>query len=445
MPEHGDRSRALDAPVAMLGALTNRVRRQAAKSPAWPGASAELAVRGSSAALYTLLAVMFINMLGFGIIVPLLPFYGASFRAAPWQIMLVFSAYSMGSFFGEPFWGRLSDRIGRRPILISTIAANCLCYGALAFAPNILVAFLIRFFGGMAAGNGSVVQGYIADVTPLEERAGRMAKLGAAYNIGFILGPFVGGTMAKTSVGHIGFQIPLLAASGLAGLSAIGIALFVRESRAPRPPRGKTPSRWRMFGYAARHPVIGRLMLLTFFVGFAFTGIEATFGLWAQHKFGWQPRDVGLCFGVAGAASAFTQFFITGALSRRFGAAPMLALGMAGTVITVALQPFSDGHWPTIALMALSSVFSSIAFPNAGALMSGVIDPDNQGQIMGLNNATGAFSRFVGPLCAGFIFAGLSVDAPFFAAAFIVAPAILLALSAGRAAKAKPVLLSTGG
>ncbi len=431
MPEVKDRS---DAPIGAADAMTIEGK----ATPAPPRR------RDSAAALYTLLAVMFINMLGFGIIVPLLPFYGASFHAAPWQIALIFSAYSMGSFFGEPFWGRLSDRIGRRPILISTIAANCLCYGALAFAPNILIAFLIRFFGGMAAGNGSVVQGYIADVTPLEERAGRMARLGAAYNIGFILGPFVGGTMAKTSVGPIGFQIPLLAASGLAGLSAIGIALFVKESRAPRQIRVKTPNPWRMFGYATRHPVIGRLMLLTFFVGLAFTGIESTFGLWAQHRFGWRPRDVGLCFGVAGAASAFTQFFVTGALSRRFGNARMLALGMAGTVCSIALQPFSDGRWSTVALMAVASICSSVAFPNAGALMSGAIDPDNQGQISGLNNATGALARFIGPLCAGLVFADLSVNGPFFIAALIVAPAILLALAAGRAANRSAVLLSTG-
>ena len=145
----------------------------------------------SAAALYTLLSVMFINMLGFGVIVPFLPFYAASFHASAWQIGLVFSAYSMGSFVGEPFWGKLSDRIGRKPLLISTVAANCFAYGALAFAPNIWWAIVIRVIGGMAAGNGSVVQGYIADVTPMEHRAGRMAKLGAAYNLGFILGPFV--------------------------------------------------------------------------------------------------------------------------------------------------------------------------------------------------------------------------------------------------------------
>ena len=286
-----------------------------------------------AAALYTLLSVMFINMLGFGVIVPFLPFYAASFHAAPWQIGLVFSAYSIGSFVGEPFWGRLSDRIGRKPILISTVAANCLCYGALAFAPNIWAAIVIRIIGGMAAGNGSVVQGYIADVTPVQLRAGRMARLGAAYNLGFILGPFVGGVLAKPSAGTAGYHLPLLLSSGLCLCSAIGIALVVKESRARRQHEGRQPSRWVMFGYAARHPVVGRLMLLTFSVGVAFTAIESTFALWAQHRFGWVPRDIGLCFGITGAVSACCQFMLTGPLSRRFGEGPMLAVGMAGTVI----------------------------------------------------------------------------------------------------------------
>lgn len=393
------------------------------------------AARRSNAALYSLLSVMFINMLGFGIVVPLLPFYAQSFHAQPWQIAMIFSAYSIGSFFGEPFWGRLSDRIGRRPILISTLTCNCLTYLALAFTRDIYVAFLVRLVGGMAAGNGSVVQGYIADVTPPEDRAGHMAKLGAAYNIGFIVGPFIGGVLARPSAGPIGFQIPLLCTAVLCGLSALGVAVAVRESRVRNQVAGRAPNRWVMFGFAARHPVIGRLILLTFVVGFAFTGIESVFGLWAQHRFGWQPRDVGFCFGVTGAVAAFSQFFITGPLSRRYGETAMLAVGMAGTVVFTALMPLTNGHWPTIVLMAVTGMFQSVAFPNAGALMSRNVDENHQGQVMGLNNAAGAFARFVGPLSAGLVFSGISVDGPFYLGALIIAPAIALALSAGRAAR----------
>lgn len=390
--------------------------------------------RGSAAAMYTLLSVMFINILGFGIVVPLLPFYGASFHAPPWQIALIFSAYSIGSFIGEPFWGRLSDRIGRKPILVATVLANCLCYGALAFAPSIWIAFLIRLAGGMAAGNGSVVQGYIADVTPPEHLAGRMARLGAAYNMGFILGPFVGGVLAKPSSGPLGFQIPLLAASALALCSAIGIALAVKESRRAKSAGAKPQSPWAAAGIVFRHPVIGPLVLLVFLVGFAFNGIESIFALWAHHRYAWQPRDVGLCFGLAGLVSSPTQFFLTGALSRRYGEARMLAVGMVGTVVAMTLQPFGGGGWVTYALMAMTALASSVAFPNAGALISRAIDEHNQGQIMGLSNAISALSRVVGPQAASFFFVSMSVDAPFFLGAVIVVPAIFLALAAGRAA-----------
>ena len=395
----------------------------------------------SAAALYTLLSVMFINMLGFGVIVPFLPFYAASFNAAPWQIGLVFSAYSMGSFFGEPFWGRLSDRIGRKPLLISTVAANCLCYGALAFAPNIWAAILIRVLGGLAAGNGSVVQGYIADVTPVQYRAGRMAKLGAAYNLGFILGPFVGGMLAKPGAGTAGYHLPLLMSSFLCACSAIGIALVVKESRERRQYVGRQPSRWVMFGYAAKHPVVGRLMLLTFSVGVAFTAVESTFALWARHRFGWTPRDVGLCFGVTGAVSACCQFLLTGPLSRRFGEGPMLAAGMAGSVICTALMPLSTGGLVTVALMALMALSQSVAFPNSGALLSRSVDPDHQGQIMGLNNATGALARVTGPQF-GLGLLGFNINGAFYLGALIVAPAIFLAVGAGRAAQRSGHVLS---
>lgn len=382
----------------------------------------------------SLIAVIFINMLGFGIIVPLLPFYAKSFDAQPWQIALIFSAYSLGAFFGEPFWGRLSDRYGRKPLLITTITGNCLCYLALAFAPNVEAAFVIRLLGGLAAGNGAVVQGYIADVTPPHLRTRRLAHMGAAWNIGLIVGPSLGGVFAHPDAGPIGFQIPLFIASGLSAASALCIALFIRESRRPTFSVADRPSRWSAIGEAARHPVISRLMLLTFLVGFAFTGIESVFGLWAQAKFAWGPREIGVCFAFVGIAAALTQTFVTGRLAERFGEGPMLAAGMTLTMIACALQPLSTNAAMVIALMCLTAIGQSVAWPNVSALISQTADPDRQGQILGLNNAMGALARVVGPFCAAMSFAHVSIEGPFILGALIVAPSIWLALSAARLA-----------
>lgn len=379
----------------------------------------------------SLIAVIFINMLGFGIIVPLLPFYAKSFDAQPWQIGLIFSAYSVGAFFGEPFWGRLSDRYGRKPLLISTITGNCLCYLALAFAPNIWVAFVIRLFGGLAAGNGAVIQGYIADVTPPERRARQLSYQGAAWNLGLIIGPAVGGFFAHPSAGPIGFRIPLFIASGLAALCVLAIILVIRESKIRDQGITHRPSRWAVIGQAATHKVIGRMMLLTFLIGFAFTGIESQFGLWSQARFGWEPRDIAVCFAFTGATAFLTQTFITARMSEKFGEGVMLAIGMAMTALAAAGQVFSVGGPMTIALMCLTAIGQSVSFPNVGAIISRTADPHQQGQILGLNNAMGALARVVGPVCAGLI-VPLARDGPFILGAMMAAPAILLALSAVR-------------
>ena len=226
----------------------------------------------------SLVGVMFINMLGFGIIIPLLPFYAASFNAAPWQIALIFSAVPIGSFFGEPFWGRLSDRLGRKPLLVSTVTGNLLCYLALAFAGDVWTAFAIRLVGGAASGNGAVMQGYIADVTPPGLRARRLSWIGAAASLGLVIGPFVGGVFANPGAGPAGFRVPLLIAAGFSGLALVSPLLFIREPVRHREERPHE-SRFAALGQLTRHPVIGRLMLLTFLVGFAFTGIESVLGL----------------------------------------------------------------------------------------------------------------------------------------------------------------------
>jgi len=394
---------------------------------------------GGGAALPTLISVMFINLLGFGIVIPLLPFYAKSFSAPAWQMSLVFSAYAIGAFFGEPFWGRLSDRIGRRPILISSVCGNCLCYLALAYAPNIAVAFLVRLLGGLASGNASVVQGYIADVTPGEQRAGRMSLLSAAFNVGFIVGPALGGLLAHPSAGHIGFRIPLIVCASLSAICVAGLVLFVRESRVRKLSFTEQPSRWVALGSAIKHPAIGRLMLVTFLAGSAFTGIEFIFGLWTAARFHWGPREVGSAFAVVGIVAACCQLFLTGQLSRRFGEARVLAAGMIMTTIFLALQPHSKGPVMVIVCLALTAFGQSVAWPNISALISRNVDWRHQGQYLGLNNATSSLARLAGPFFTGLAFSTFGVNAPFYVAALLVVPAIVFAFAArGRPDQISP-------
>jgi MFS family permease len=386
----------------------------------------------SSRALPTLLAVMFVNLIGFGIVVPLLPFYARSFHAPAWEMAVIFSAYAMGAFFGEPFWGRMSDRVGRKPILVSTICGNCLCYLALAFAPNIGIAFFVRLLGGLASGNASVIQGYIADVTPMAERSGRMSYLSAAYNLGFIVGPALGGLLADPAAGHDGFRKPLIVAAGLSALCAAGIIVFVRESRFhPHHEFDDGPARWAVAGRALFHPVISRLMLVTLLAGSAFMGIEFVFGLWANARFRWGPREVGMAFAAVGLVAAFSQIALTGWLSRRFGEARVLAAGMALTAVATLLMPHSR-DWMIVLLLALSALGQSVAWPNVSALISRHAEVNHQGQYQGLNNATGALARLAGPLAAGTAFATFGVDTPFYISGLMVVPAVALALRTRR-------------
>ena len=346
---------------------------------------------------------------------------------------LIFSAYSVGAFFGEPFWGRLSDRWGRRPVLILTVCGNCACYLALAFAPGIGIAFLVRFLGGLAAGNNSVVQSYLADVTQESERSHRMAWVSATYNVGFIIGPAMGGWLANPAAGTAGFRVPLFVAAALSALCVAGLVLLVGESRKRADSEPTNPQIRRAFHELFRHPVIARLLLVTLLSGSAFSGVESMFGLWAQSRFTWGPAQVGDTFAVAALVAAFCQITAVGPLSRRFGAARVLAAGMAMTAASVLLLTLSQNARVTIGLIAVAAFGQAIAWPNVAALISRNSDPCEQGACLGLNNAAAALSRLSGPFMLGLAFSLISVNAPFWLAAALVVPAIGLSLSARRA------------
>jgi MFS family permease len=390
----------------------------------------------SNKALYVLLLVVFINLVGFGLVIPLLPFYAKSLKAEPWQITALFSAYSLGQFFAEPFWGRLSDRIGRRPVLIITILANTASYVALAFAPNIWTAFAIRLVGGFGSGNVSTIQGYMADVTPPEQRAGRMGLLGSAFGAGFVVGPALGGLLTHPEAGQLGFQIPLFVAAGMAALASLGVFLFVVESRAPSAPDAPRPHRREALQAAVAHPVLSRVLLVTLVSTAAFAGMESIFGLWTDARFGWGPKQVGLCFAVIGVIASVGQGALTGRLARRFGEPRVLTAGLSIIALSLAITPFAPSGVFVPVFVGLTAFGQSLVFPSVAALISLSSPPDRQGATLGLNMAAGSLARIGGPLLAGPLF-GLAISGPYWFGAVLMLPAIWLAMTiAGRAKQA---------
>ena len=402
-------------------------------------------------ALAVLFAVVFINLVGFGLVVPLLPFFAQSLKAEAWQITLMFSAYSLGQFFAEPFWGRLSDRIGRKPVLLATLAANAVGYLMLAFVPNIWLAIAVRLFTGLGAGNISTVQGYVADVTPPEQRAGRMGLIGAAFGLGFIVGPGLGGLLTQPQLGRLGYQLPIFLAAALAALAAVGVIVFLRESRAKADPTAARPPFLAGLHDARANPVVSRVLVVTLIYMAGFSAMESVFGLWAESRYAWGAREVGLSFMIVGVISTLNQGFLAGRLARRFGEARVLATGMLLFGASLVLQVLAPVEWfpatrmelgglslPVVQgwvipiVMALGACGMSLAMPNISAMISRASPPDRQGAMLGLNMASSSVARIFGPMVAGALFSGLGHDWPFLIGALLTIPAAILAINAGR-------------
>lgn len=402
-------------------------------------------------ALAVLFAVVFINLVGFGLVVPLLPFFAQSLKAEAWQITLMFSAYSLGQFFAEPFWGRLSDRVGRKPVLLVTLVANALGYLMLAFVPNIWLAIAVRLFTGLGAGNISTVQGYVADVTPPEQRAGRMGLIGAAFGLGFIVGPGLGGLLTQPQLGRLGYQLPIFLAAALAALAAIGVMVFLRESRAKADPAAARPAFLAGLKDARTNPVVSRVLVVTLIYMAGFSAMESVFGLWSESRYAWGAREVGLSFMIVGVISVLNQGFLAGRLARRFGEARVLATGMLLFGSSLVLQILAPVQWfpatrlelgglslPVVQgwviplVMAVGACGMSLAMPNISAMISRASPPDRQGAMLGLNMASSSVARIFGPMVAGGLFSGLGHDWPFLIGALLTVPAAVMALNAGR-------------
>jgi MFS transporter, DHA1 family, tetracycline resistance protein len=378
-----------------------------------------------------LLVTVFLNIAGFSLILPLLPFYGKLYGASSFAVACLFAAYSLGNVFGEIFWGRRSDAIGRKPVLVMTTAGAALSYVAFAFAPGLIAALAIRVVTGFFSGTMGVVQGAIADITPPHERAKNMGYFGAAFNLGFATGPAIGGLLADTAQGLSGFHLPIFAAAALAASASLWAVCALRETRPADAAVRSAPSYGEAMAYVRGHPLLLRLFVIAFCGVAAFGSMEAVFGLWTQANFGWTTHEVGLTFLAVGSAGLFVQALLIGPLVARWGEARIILAGLCVLIAAMLFQPILRLPAASVLLMALLMVGHSLAFPNAGSLVSRNTPPDRQGSVMGLNMASNALSRIVGPPLFGWVY-GLSADLPYYACALMIAAMLPVAFGVER-------------
>jgi DHA1 family tetracycline resistance protein-like MFS transporter len=389
----------------------------------------------------TLFLIVFVDLVGFGLVIPLLPFYAVRFAASPQEVTLLLAVFSLMQLATAPLWGRLSDRVGRRPVLMISMAASAIAYLWLGAASALWMVFAARAFAGACAGNIAAAQAYIADVTRPEERAKGMGLIGAAFGLGFIIGPALGGFLAGNDQASANLAAPAWIAAGLSALALGGVALLLRESL-PSDRRGRAPPRSRIgaVAEALRRPVMSRLILVFFLVILAFAGMESTFALWAMRQFGWGPGQVGYVFAYVGLLSAILQGGLIGRLTTRFGEERLLLCGLVLIGAGLLALPAAR-HLPILAVaVSALALGMGLTQPSLNSLISRRAGRDEQGSVLGVSQSVGSLARVLGPAVAGFFFAEFGRDAAFLWGAIVVAGALLAASRLPRGGGAAQLL-----
>ncbi|NQW01413.1 MAG: MFS transporter [Rhodospirillales bacterium] len=382
--------------------------------------------------MLVLFLVVVIDLIGFGIIIPLLPFFAEYYQASPFEVGLLMASYSLAQFIAAPIWGRMSDRIGRRPVLLVSLAGAMLTYVWLGLADSLWVLFAARIAGGFMAGNISAAFAYVADITTRENRAKGMGVVGAAFGLGFILGPAIGGIMAGSDPLHADFQSPAFTAAGLSAAALILGIFTLKESLSDeilaRIAAKPKVSRLRQFRTALEIPNIRLLLALSFLAIFAFAGIEATFALWSRRQFGWGPEQNGYLFALIGLLNAAMQGGLIGRMAKRFGETSLLLQGSIALTIGIAMIPFASNLWVLIPAMMIATYGFSIISPALNSLISLQTGEEEQGGMMGVTRSATTLARVAGPAWAGLLFSTFGMNWPYFGGACVMAVVVGLVI-----------------
>jgi DHA1 family tetracycline resistance protein-like MFS transporter len=387
--------------------------------------------------LAVLFLTVFIDLIGFGMVIPFLSFYAREYGASGIAVGAVVGIYSIMQFFFAPVWGRLSDRVGRRPVILISLTASCAGYLLFAFTHSLTVLFASRVIAGIGGANIGTAQAYIADTTSPENRAKGMGLIGAAFGLGFILGPPMGGILAAVGTKHgmAGNLLPGLVAAGLS-FTAFLIALSVLAESKPKDlvPRSGLPPQfdrriWRELGTS---PLLASLMAGLFLTLLAVAGMEISVTLHARDRFQFRQLDMAYLFLFMGVIVAAIQGGLIGRFVKRVGEQGVIVIGAAAFTLGFALIP-SVWRVPLLYVVAFFiAIGQGLCYPALTALVSKVAPENERGSLLGLATSVGSLARFLGPLLSGFLYDLGGAAGAFYGGAVLMAMALTIAVRSRR-------------
>ncbi len=395
-------------------------------TPAPPG-SPPLHPADAQRRVTVLLLIVFIDLLGFGVLIPLIPFYAVRLGLSPDWVTLVIALHSLMQFVGAPILGRLSDRHGRRPVLAISMAGHALAYALLIFSDSLALLVVSRLLSGITSANLAAAYAYISDVTPPARRAASLARLSAAFALGFALGPALGGLLAgNVSPEQADLALPAMAATALSLLALVAIVLFLPESHQPRPVVAGAP---------ARPPPPGRRQLLrdgalAFMVSLALLVLmfaamrESLLSLWLHDRLAFDAHTIGLVFTVNGLMIAVVQFAVTGRLASLFGEMATLRVGIACYGLSWLGLVLAPNLPLVLVSIAINAIGTALFGTSLQTLVSLRAAATTRGAVMGLYQSSSSLARFLGAAFSGTLFGQLGPNVPFALGAAAMLPAM---------------------
>ncbi|HEY6120767.1 MAG TPA: MFS transporter [Pyrinomonadaceae bacterium] len=357
--------------------------------------------------LIVIFTTVFIDLVGFGIVIPVLPFYaeGTVFNATPRTVGLLFASYSIMQLIAAPILGRLSDKYGRRPILLISIIGTGIGFLILGFATTLWMLFVGRILDGITGGNISTAQAYIADITTKENRARGMGLIGAAFGLGFIFGPAIGGILSRW-----GIHVPFFFAAGLCFANAVLLFFTLPETVTRDHPARNLAGGGRglmQLFRSLKQPRLAFVITIYFFFIVAFSIMTTSFSLYTMFRFGYDAQHTGYLFAYVGVISVIVQGGLIGKLVKRFGELPLVLVGAFCFAVSLFAVPFvgpaAGGLFGLLIGGGVFSLGNSLATPALNSLASKSAGPAEQGTILGVMQSAASLARAVGPTLAALL------------------------------------------